>query len=90
VSVADRDEPAASCSEWHADGTAGENDCASGLAAMGRQLGRWARPDQGDTSLVGKGHRAAAAWMTGLDPFGRADSLAGRTVWGAAAVMLGG
>jgi hypothetical protein len=33
VSVADRGEPEASRSEWHADGTAGEDDCGSGLAA---------------------------------------------------------
>jgi hypothetical protein len=26
VSVVDRGEPEASCSEWHRDGTAGEND----------------------------------------------------------------
>jgi hypothetical protein len=31
--VADRGEPEASCSEWHGDGTAGEDDCGSGLAA---------------------------------------------------------
>jgi uncharacterized membrane protein len=33
VSVADRSEPVASCSEWHADGTGGEEDRASYLAA---------------------------------------------------------
>lgn len=33
----------------------------------GRQLGRWVRPGQGDTSLVGKGRRPAAAWV-GLEP----------------------
>jgi hypothetical protein len=31
--VADRGEPEASCSEWHGDGTAGEDDCASQLTA---------------------------------------------------------
>jgi hypothetical protein len=31
VSVVDRGEPEASCSEWHADGTAGEDDRASHL-----------------------------------------------------------
>jgi hypothetical protein len=34
VSVADRGEPVASCSEWHGDGTAGEDDRASRLAAV--------------------------------------------------------
>ena len=32
-----------------------------GRGSDGRQLGRWVRPDQGDTSLVGKGRRPAAA-----------------------------
>jgi hypothetical protein len=32
--VVDRGEPEASCSEWHGDGTAGEHDRASHLAAM--------------------------------------------------------
>jgi hypothetical protein len=31
--VTDRGEPEASRSEWYADGTAGEDDCVSGLAA---------------------------------------------------------
>jgi hypothetical protein len=52
--VVDREEPEASRSEWHADGTAGENGRGSGLSAS-YQLGRWARPVQGDPSLVGKG-----------------------------------
>jgi hypothetical protein len=34
VSVVDRGEPVASCSEWHGDGTAGEDDRASHLAAL--------------------------------------------------------
>ena len=34
VSVVDRGELEASCSEWHADGTAGEDDRASHLAAV--------------------------------------------------------
>jgi hypothetical protein len=33
VSVVDRGRPVASSSEWHADGTAGEDGCDSGLAA---------------------------------------------------------
>jgi hypothetical protein len=33
--MVDRGEPEASRSEWHADGTAGENDRGSGLAATG-------------------------------------------------------
>jgi hypothetical protein len=51
--VVDRQEPEASCSEWHADGTAGENDRGSGLAATvpARVIGEAL---QGDTSLVGK------------------------------------
>jgi hypothetical protein len=32
--VVDRGEPEASCPEWHGDGTAGEDDLGSGLAAM--------------------------------------------------------
>jgi hypothetical protein len=32
--VVDRGEPAASCSEWHGDGTAGEDEPGSGLAAI--------------------------------------------------------
>jgi hypothetical protein len=31
--VVDRGEPVALCWEWHGDGTAGEDDCGSGLAA---------------------------------------------------------
>src|SRR5215213_4018771 len=34
VSVVERGEPVASCSEWHADGTAGEDGLGSGLAAV--------------------------------------------------------
>jgi len=52
VSLADREELVASCSEWHADGTAGENDHASqlvaeaparpmGEAGPGRHESRW-------------------------------------------------
>jgi hypothetical protein len=33
--VADRGEPEAWCSEWHGDGTAGEDDRGSGLVATG-------------------------------------------------------
>jgi hypothetical protein len=45
VSVADRGRPVASCSEWHGDGTAGEDDRASHLAAvaLARAMGE-ARP----------------------------------------------
>ena len=53
MSVADRGEPEASCSGWHADGTAREDDRASHLAAV-HQLRRWARPVQDHTSLVRK------------------------------------
>jgi hypothetical protein len=53
VSVVDRGEPVASCSEWHADGTAGENGRGSGLAATveARAKGE-ARPRR--HGLVGK------------------------------------
>jgi hypothetical protein len=55
--VVDRGEPVASCLEWHGDGTAGENDCGSGLAATvpARAM---VRPAQGDASLVGKSPKA--------------------------------
>jgi hypothetical protein len=60
VSVADRGEPVASCSEWHGDGTAGENDRSSSLAATvpAREM---VRPVQGDTSRVGKPPLGGAA-----------------------------
>jgi len=53
VSVADRGEPVASCSEWHADGTAGEDDRASHLAAVApaRAMGE-ARPRMTPASLA--------------------------------------
>jgi hypothetical protein len=44
--VTDRGEPLVSCSEWHGDGTAGENDRDSGLAAT-LPLGRWVGPRPG-------------------------------------------
>jgi hypothetical protein len=52
--VVDRGEPAASCSEWHGDGTAGEDDHGFGLAVTvpARAMGE-ARP-RSPTSLVGK------------------------------------
>jgi hypothetical protein len=53
VSVADRGRPEASCSEWHGDGTAGEDDRGSGWW-LRHHFGRWARPVQDDTSLVGR------------------------------------
>jgi hypothetical protein len=45
VSVADRGEPQASCWEWHADGTDGEDDRASQLTAIAPP-GRWVSPFQ--------------------------------------------
>jgi hypothetical protein len=53
--VVDRGEPEAPRSEWHADGTAGEDDCGSGLAVKapaqamgetrpGRREPRWQAP----------------------------------------------
>jgi hypothetical protein len=58
VSVADRGEPVASCSGWHGDGTAGEDNCGSGVAATvpARAMGE-ARP--GQPELVGKLPEAA-------------------------------
>ena len=55
MSVVDRGEPEASCSEWHGDGTAGEHDRAShlmveaqarpmGEAGPGRRESRWQEP----------------------------------------------
>jgi len=60
VSVVDRGEPVASCSEWHGDGTAGEDNRDSGLVITAPA---WpmVRPVQGDTSLVGKSPRGGAA-----------------------------
>jgi hypothetical protein len=45
VSVVDREEPVASCWEWHGDGMAGEDDRASHLALVAptRAMGK-ARP----------------------------------------------
>jgi hypothetical protein len=56
VSVVDREEPVASCSEWHRDGAADENGRGSDLAATvpARAMGE---AIQGDTSLVGKPRR---------------------------------
>jgi hypothetical protein len=72
VSVADRDEPEASRWEWHGDGTAGEDDCvfASGRggtssAERWHQLGRWVRPVQVDTSLVGKSQEGSQQSYSG-------------------------
>jgi hypothetical protein len=48
-----RGEPEASCSEWHGDGTAAEDDRASHLVAEAPAHG-WVRPVQVGTSLVGK------------------------------------
>jgi hypothetical protein len=56
--MAYRGEPVASCWEWHGDGTAGKRDVGSRLGGW-RQLGRWVRPVQDDTSLVGKLPKAA-------------------------------
>jgi hypothetical protein len=47
VSVVDRGEPETPCSEWHGDGTAGEDDR---RATYWRpyELGRWVRPAHDD------------------------------------------
>jgi hypothetical protein len=68
--VADHDRPEASRPEWHADGTAGEHDDGSHWQRW-RQLGRWARPVQGNASLVGKppfGGAAALDSIRSLNP----------------------
>ena len=61
--------------------------CCSGASLLcgGGYRPRTATDRLVDTSLVGKGDRPAAAWAERARP-----PLAGRTVWGAAAVMLGG
>jgi hypothetical protein len=53
VSVVDRGEPVASCSEWPRDDTAGEHARASHLAAMAPAWARGEAPP-GRPSLVGK------------------------------------
>ena len=56
--MADRGEPKASCPEWHADGTAGETDRGSRLAATPRARAKGeARPRR--HGLVGKPPEAA-------------------------------
>jgi hypothetical protein len=59
--VVDREEPEASRSEWHADGTAGENGRGSGLSASvpARAMGE-ARPRRPEPRWQG-GSRPAAA-----------------------------
>jgi hypothetical protein len=67
--VVDRGEPVASCSEWHGDGMAGEDDHASYLVAvapahaMGEAI-------QDDIRLVGKPPRAARQVMLSSGPAG--------------------
>jgi hypothetical protein len=58
VSVVDRGEPVAPCSEWHGDGTAGEDDRASHMTAVApaEPMGE-ASPRQ--PRLVGKSPQAA-------------------------------
>jgi hypothetical protein len=51
--VVDRGEPEVSRSEWHADGTASEDDCGSGPATT-VPLGRWVRLVLGDHEPRGK------------------------------------
>jgi hypothetical protein len=53
LSVADRGEPEASCSAWHGDGTAGEADRASYLAAVA-PAHAMGEAVQDDIRLVGK------------------------------------
>ena len=68
--MADRGEPAASCSEWHGDGTAGEDEPGSGLAAMVAQLRRWARSVPGRPSGSLAGGQAPAEWVRRELPYG--------------------
>ena len=60
AAVADRSEPEASCSAWHADGMAGEDDHAWHLAAKA-QARAMGEADHDDTSLVGKSRHTADA-----------------------------
>jgi hypothetical protein len=61
--VVDRGEPEVSCSEWHEDGTARENDRGSDLTATvpARAMGE-ARPDR--HKLVGSPPQQGAAALT--------------------------
>ena len=53
--MADRDKPQASCSEWHGDGTVGEDARASAPGSGGHQLDRRASPlPRVVTCLVGQ------------------------------------
>ena len=54
MSVADRGEPEASCSEWHGDGTAGEDDRGSHVVAAVSARGDGRDPSTVTTCLVGK------------------------------------
>jgi hypothetical protein len=67
--VVDRGEPAASCSEWHGDGTAGEDEPGSGLA-MVAQLRRWARSVPGGPSGSLAGAQAPAECVRRELPYG--------------------
>jgi hypothetical protein len=62
VSVVDRDEPIASRWEWHGDGTAGEDDHTSHLAAAAsaRAMGE-ARPRQPGASLASRRRRRGSS-----------------------------
>jgi hypothetical protein len=98
VSVADRGVPLASCSEWHGDGTAGEDDRASHLAAVaparamgearpGRLQPRWQAPVGARQllSLTGEMHAGP------LGPGGRTRFLppgGGRAWLGGSGLML--
>jgi hypothetical protein len=68
--VVDRGEPVASCSEWHGDGTVGEDEPGSGLAAMVAQLRRWARSVPGRASGSLAGARAPAECVRRELPYG--------------------
>ena len=65
MSVADRGEPEASRSQWYADGTAGEDDRGSGLAATvpARPMGE-ARPGRPEPRWQGSNEpRQAPGWL---------------------------
>jgi hypothetical protein len=74
VSVVDRDRPVASCSKWHGDGTASEDNRASHLIvkAPARPEGE-ARPGQPFALL------ASAQRARGSSPVGSADKRGGIT-----------
>jgi len=69
VSVVDRGEPVASCLEWHGDGTAGEDNRASHLAAVApaRVMGE-VRPGRLQRRWQGPPARGSVRWDSNPAP----------------------